>query len=298
MLLHTLKSPSFASSHAETARTAEREGWGFERYLHVLAELEISDREVRKIERLRRSSQLPPDKTAATLDLAKIPTKVRRLLPALYEGRYVDEGENLLAFGLPGRGKSHCLCAVGHELVARGYPMDTKAFVLALAVVGAVALTASADAPAPVRDLTVTGTLTVTAPDGRSSVQLQASEGGVAHVMVMGPKGAPRVVLRLSPAGAAELSLTDAVGRPRVDGSVEAPGPSSLSVSSGPAGACVEMRAARETVYCSTFDPENRPRAVVGLVKGREAVRTLNADGETTGQLGAKQRSRTGTTAG
>lgn len=121
VLLRTLKLPSFVSSHVETAQTAEREGWGFERYLLALAELEISDREVRKIERLRHRSQLPPDKTAATLNLAKLSTKVRRQLPALYEGRFVDEGENLLAFGLPGRGKSHTLCAVGHELVARGY---------------------------------------------------------------------------------------------------------------------------------------------------------------------------------
>lgn len=121
VLLRTLKLPSFVSSHTAMAEAAEREGWGFERYLLALAEQEISDREVRKVERLRHNSRLPPDKTAATLDLSRLSTKVRRQLPSLYEGRFVDEGENVLAFGLPGRGKSHCLCAVGHELVARGY---------------------------------------------------------------------------------------------------------------------------------------------------------------------------------
>jgi len=121
VMLRTLKLPSFVSSHAERAQAAEREGWGFERYLFALAEQELSDREVRRVERLRHNSRLPPDKTAATLDLARLSTKVRRQLTALYEGKFVDEGENLLAFGLPGRGKSHCLCAVGHELVARGY---------------------------------------------------------------------------------------------------------------------------------------------------------------------------------
>jgi DNA replication protein DnaC len=121
VLLRTLKLPSFVSGHAETAQTAERESWGFERYLLALAEREISDRDVRKVERLRHSSRLPTDKTAATLDLSKLSTKVRRQLATLYEGKFVDEGENVLAFGLPGRGKSHCLCAVGHELVARGY---------------------------------------------------------------------------------------------------------------------------------------------------------------------------------
>lgn len=121
VLLRALKLPSFTASHAETAQRAEREGWGFERYLKALAEQELSDREVRKIERLRARSHLPPEKTSKNLDLARLPTKVKRLLPVLYEGRFVEQGENVLAFGLPGRGKSHCLCAVGHELVDRGY---------------------------------------------------------------------------------------------------------------------------------------------------------------------------------
>jgi DNA replication protein DnaC len=43
------------------------------------------------------------------------------VLPSLCEGGFVERAENLLAFGLPGRGKSHTLCAVGHELVQRGY---------------------------------------------------------------------------------------------------------------------------------------------------------------------------------
>jgi DNA replication protein DnaC len=70
---------------------------------------------------MRTSSRLPPEKTLATLDLSRLPTKVKRLLPTLCEGGFVEEGENVLAFGLPGRGKTHCLCAIGHELVARGH---------------------------------------------------------------------------------------------------------------------------------------------------------------------------------
>jgi DNA replication protein DnaC len=32
----------------------------------------------------------------------------------------VERAENVLAFGLPGRGKTHLLCAIGHELVNQG----------------------------------------------------------------------------------------------------------------------------------------------------------------------------------
>ena len=48
-------------------------------------------------------------------------TTVRRLLPTLCEGGFVQQADNVLAFGLPGRGKTHLVCAIGHELIQRGY---------------------------------------------------------------------------------------------------------------------------------------------------------------------------------
>jgi DNA replication protein DnaC len=119
--LRTLKLPSFGLYHEEVAEKAERESWSFVQYLHHLAEMEVADRETRKIERLRKRSGLPPEKTLATLELERLPTKVRRVLPKLCEGAFLERAENVLAFGLPGRGKSHTLCAIGHELVNRGF---------------------------------------------------------------------------------------------------------------------------------------------------------------------------------
>ena len=48
------------------------------------------------------------------------PALVRRL-HELAEGDFLDEATNVLAFGLPGVGKSHAMCAVGHALVDRGH---------------------------------------------------------------------------------------------------------------------------------------------------------------------------------
>src|SRR6185436_16712898 len=96
-------------------------GWGFERYLLYLAEVEVEDRRGRRIERLLRQSDLPHDKMLSTLDLSRLPVPVRRVVPTLCEGGFVDRAENLLAFGLPGRGKTHLIAAIGHELVQRGY---------------------------------------------------------------------------------------------------------------------------------------------------------------------------------
>jgi DNA replication protein DnaC len=121
VLLRALRLPSFVECHEETARRAEQEGWSFEHYLRHLAEVELADRERRRTERLLKHSRLPVDKTLDALDLERLPDKVRRQLPTLCGGGFVERAENVLAFGLPGRGKTHLVCAIGHELTARGY---------------------------------------------------------------------------------------------------------------------------------------------------------------------------------
>lgn len=131
MLLRTLKLPSFAACYEETAARGEREGWTFGQYLSHLAELEIADRSERKVARLLKQSGLPAEKTLATLDSKKVPTKVARLLPSLCEGGFLARATNILAFGLPGRGKTHLVCAIGHELIRRGHPvLFTPTYVL------------------------------------------------------------------------------------------------------------------------------------------------------------------------
>ncbi len=121
LLLKPLKLPSFAADHAEVAGRATEEGWSYERYLMELCEREVLDRQERRIERLLRQSGLPLEKTKETQDASKLTAKVRQQLNTLYEGAFLDRAENVLAFGLPGRGKTHALCAVGHELVRRGH---------------------------------------------------------------------------------------------------------------------------------------------------------------------------------
>ena len=87
-----------------------------------MCESEEQDRRERKMQRLLKASGLPDGKTLGNLEEDLLPPKIRRLLPALLEGHFVARAENVLAFGLPGRGKSHCLAAVARELILRhGY---------------------------------------------------------------------------------------------------------------------------------------------------------------------------------
>ena len=121
MLMRALKLPTFARHAEEVAQKAEREGWTFGQYLHHLAELEVYERRRRRIERYLKDSDLPHEKTLATLTRSRLPPKVAKMLPTLCEGGFVERGDNVLAFGLPGRGKTHLVCAIGHELIARGH---------------------------------------------------------------------------------------------------------------------------------------------------------------------------------
>jgi DNA replication protein DnaC len=69
-----------------------------------------------------------PGKTFETLDTGRFP------LPQLLQlttGAYLETATNVLAFGLPGVGKSHTLCAVAHALVDGGHRvLFTPAFPL------------------------------------------------------------------------------------------------------------------------------------------------------------------------
>jgi DNA replication protein DnaC len=84
-------------------------------------EVEAKERDDRRVERLRRASHLPSGKTFETLDQARLPRGLAQKLEELSQGDWVAEAANVLAFGLPGVGKSHVAAALGHALVERGY---------------------------------------------------------------------------------------------------------------------------------------------------------------------------------
>ena len=89
-------------------------------FLEVL-EQEAEDRRHRRINRLRQASKLPAGKTWETFEHHRMPLALRQQLDQLAQGSFVEHGVNVLAFGLPGTGKTHALCALGHRLVETGH---------------------------------------------------------------------------------------------------------------------------------------------------------------------------------
>jgi len=119
MMFREFHLPTMSASCLQMMQSAETQNWGYRRLLVELCEAEAADRRERKRERLLRESGLPKGKTLGNLEESQLPEKVRRQLPTLLEGGFIERAENVLVFGLPGRGKSHFLAALGRELILR-----------------------------------------------------------------------------------------------------------------------------------------------------------------------------------
>ena len=119
--LHTLRMPTAMEVVGDLLTTASRETWTLETFLGELLEQEMEGRRQRRLDRLQKASHLPAGKTLTSFDQEHLPLQLRRQLAQLCTGEFVGRTENLLVFGLPGRGKTHFAVAVGHELVQVGY---------------------------------------------------------------------------------------------------------------------------------------------------------------------------------
>ena len=102
--------------------TAAGHGDALATFLEVL-EQEAEDRRHRRINRLRRESRLPSGKTWETFEHDRVPLALRQQLDQLAQGSFVERGINVLAFGLPGTGKTH---ALGAPWATAWWKLDTR----------------------------------------------------------------------------------------------------------------------------------------------------------------------------
>jgi len=106
--------------YQDEAELARRESLSYESYLTELVTRECEERRRKRIARYLRESKLPLEKNLESFDQARLPVKVKALVRMLIEGTFLQRCENVLAFGNPGSGKTHLLCAVAQELVHQG----------------------------------------------------------------------------------------------------------------------------------------------------------------------------------
>ena len=118
--LRELRLPMFREHFESLAERALTEPMSHPQYLAELTELECQARRESRIARLHRQSRLPSAKTWDAFDWSRLPLQLARQMESLRDGTFLDRRENLLVFGKPGVGKSHCLCALGEQLIHQG----------------------------------------------------------------------------------------------------------------------------------------------------------------------------------
>jgi len=115
--LKLLHLPTVRACYEPFAEQACQGSWGYEQYLLELMDRECEERCQKRIGRHLRESKLPLEKNLESFDMKRLPRKVAMQFKSLLEGSFLDRKENVLAFGNPGTGKTHLLCAIGQELV-------------------------------------------------------------------------------------------------------------------------------------------------------------------------------------
>jgi DNA replication protein DnaC len=115
--LKELHLPTVRACYGEEADRARQECLTYEHYLAEVMEREREARRQNRIQRLLRESKLPLEKSLETFETTRLSSVLAAQLNALLEGSFVDRSENVLAFGNPGSGKTHLLCAIAQELI-------------------------------------------------------------------------------------------------------------------------------------------------------------------------------------
>ncbi len=115
--LKELHLPAIRECYQEQSEVAQAESFSYEQYLLGLIEHECEVRREKRMSRFLKDSKLPLEKTLASFDRKRLPQKIDAQLNVLLDGSFLDRSENILAFGNPGSGKTHLLCAIGQELI-------------------------------------------------------------------------------------------------------------------------------------------------------------------------------------
>jgi DNA replication protein DnaC len=118
--LKQLHMPTLRGCYQQVAEQARKESFSYEQFLVELLKLECEARRQNRIARNLSASKLPSSKTLDNFEKKRLPAKVAAHLNVLTDGSFLKRCENVLAFGNPGSGKTHLLCAIGHELIEQG----------------------------------------------------------------------------------------------------------------------------------------------------------------------------------
>ena len=106
--------------YGKLAAQSAAEGVSHPDYLLRLAELEVTDRHQRMVQRRIRAARFPATKSLDTFDFSAIPSVNQPLVMQLARCEYIERGENVIAIGNSGTGKTHVALGLGLAACQRG----------------------------------------------------------------------------------------------------------------------------------------------------------------------------------
>ncbi len=122
LLLKNLRLPTISKLWKTFEQEAVDKGWTPARYLEVLCDHELAERDSRRLARRMAESQLPKGKSLETYDYALVPSLKKGQIQGLASGEFwIEEGKNVLLFGPSGVGKTHLVAGIGERLIESGY---------------------------------------------------------------------------------------------------------------------------------------------------------------------------------
>ena len=120
LMFRELRLPAIRQMWERFAERADTEGWPAARLLATLADLELAERQRRRIRRPLSEARLLPGKTLENFDFDAVPTISKPTVMALASNdSWLRGGHNVIIFGPPGAGKSHLASAIGLSLVEK-----------------------------------------------------------------------------------------------------------------------------------------------------------------------------------
>lgn len=120
-LLTELRLPSMRQRFRQLTREVTAQGGSYQAYLLALLEEEVSDRTSRRVERRLKEARFRQMKLLGELDLRAEPMPSPERVSALAGCGFIAAGENVLALGNSGTGKTHLATGLGIEACKRGY---------------------------------------------------------------------------------------------------------------------------------------------------------------------------------
>ena len=119
--LRRLRLPVVLARYQQLAREAAQQALGYERFLVLLAEQELAQRDENMQRRRLATAKFPVLKTLDQFDFSLVPALNRPLVLELAQGRYIVAKENVLLVGQVGTGKTHIATALGVAACRQGY---------------------------------------------------------------------------------------------------------------------------------------------------------------------------------